>query len=352
MLAVLALVLVTTLAAAPFAGGNAVVLATGTLPINPSNWVGIALVAVLMVIAVAGFVYVVAGLINSSNARSWARAQIYEAAFSIALLLIFAFFAYLFFLNPQGSFSNAGLVPNGGTPDCSATNTIFTLATCDISYFSNNAFNVAQGLYWIGYLVGLSPGIDIGFNVPFVPALGVSTGIEDFVPIDDEKLIAAGFSAIFFALLINQVQVILLAGSMLFLSVFLTIGLVARAFGVTRTFGGTMISLGIGLGLIYPLLVAITYGFINVQTGTVNILSITNIVEILFTAATAVLTGQLGNATVSIFNSQFVQQLAYAVAGLTFIPFINFVILDAFIRDFSKAIGQQVEFMALLGGLL
>ncbi|EQD57918.1 hypothetical protein B2A_04611, partial [mine drainage metagenome] len=39
-------------------------------------------------------------------------------------------------------------------------------------------------------------------------------------------------------------------------------------------------------------------------------------------------------------------------AGLTFIPFLNFTILDAFIVDFSKVMGEKVSFMALLSNLV
>ena len=44
--------------------------------------------------------------------------------------------------------------------------------------------------------------------------------------------------------------------------------------------------------------------------------------------------------------------IAAVVAGLTFIPFLNFTIVDAFIVDFSKAIGERLDFMSLLIGVV
>ncbi|MEM3460077.1 MAG: hypothetical protein QXO24_02535, partial [Candidatus Micrarchaeaceae archaeon] len=34
--------------------------------------------------------------------------------------------------------------------------------------------------------------------------------------------------------------------------------------------------------------------------------------------------------------------------GLLFIPILNFIILDAFIIDFSRAVGEKIDFMSLL----
>lgn len=366
ILAMLPLALMLSLAPISSAGSSGFILAaTSTLPINPTNWVPIAFVAVLLIIAISAFVYVLSGLINSSHAKAWAQSQIYEALVSIVLLLIFAFFTYLFFLNPVPAFTQGCLVPGGACAyssppaasgsGCTAmsTNTIYSLAACDMAYFNNNAFNVGEGMFYLGFLSGLSPGIRVNASVPNISGkISASTSIQSFVPVNFEKMLAVGFGGLFFALVLNQIQSILIGGSLLFLALFMTIGLVARTFGITRTFGGTMIAFGIGLGLVYPLLVAITYGYINVQMGSVNLLNLNDIMGLIFSAALTVISGNVGGAPQLLLNNTWVQQLAFTVAGLTFIPFINFIILDAFIRDFSKAIGQQLDFMSLLKGLV
>jgi hypothetical protein len=43
---------------------------------------------------------------------------------------------------------------------------------------------------------------------------------------------------------------------------------------------------------------------------------------------------------------------AIVVMGLVFIPMLNFMILDAFVRDFSSSLGQQVSFLDMLIGVV
>ena len=104
-------------------------------------------------------------------------------------------------------------------------------------------------------------------------------------------------------------------------------------------------------GLIYPLLVSLTYGYINVQAHVDCLIS--------QGCSTAFSVGGIFLAVWSLFTSTgsaslvpFYTQVGYLLAGLTFIPFLNFIILDAFIIDFSQAIGERMDFMALLAGIV
>ncbi len=323
----------------------------GTLPLNPANWVGLAFLGVMLIIAIAAMVYMLSGLSGSFNARSWALGQVYDGMISIALLLIFAAFAYLFFLNPQGALGPTGLnlVPS----QCSGSTTLYTLSSCDIGMFSNNAYTLVQTLFYVSFFSGLSPGIAVSVNIPGLQGIGVQFSLSDIVPASEEDLLTTAFSVSFVMLVLNQLQVILISGALLFLAFFVTIGLVSRCFGITRTFGGAMIAVGLGLGLVYPLLVAIIYGYINVQVGTLSLWQLVgNLIQSVFTLLLAGLSGQFSSGSLLIFNPQFVQIIGFTIAGLTFIPFLNFVILDAFIRDFSKSIGEQVNFLQMLTGLI
>ncbi len=328
---------------------------SNTLPLNPANWVGIAFLGVMLIIVIAALVYMLSGLAGSFNARSWALGQVYDALISIVLLLIFAAFAYLFFLSPQGAFQSLNLVPG----PCTGATTLYSLSECDIGIFSGNANTLVQTLFLVSFFAGVSPGITIKVAVPGFQstALGVGFGIDDILPTSEEQLLSVAFSASFFMLMLNQLQVILIAGSLLFLAFFVTVGLVARSFGITRTFGGAMIAFGLGLGLVYPLLVAITYGYINVQIaalGGLNVVQMVgNLLQSLITILIASISGQFGSGlgALIIFNPQFIQQVGFIIGGLTFIPFLNFIILDAFIRDFSKSIGEEINFLQMLTGL-
>jgi len=324
---------------------------------TPMTWWPIALIAVLVVILVAAIVYILAGIIASTNARAWARIQIYEAFLSIVLIMIFGFFSYLFFLSPQAAMGPNGLnlVPQSFSilgytiqSGCSSANDIFQLSVCDLSLFNGAVSTTAEFFYYVSYITGIVPTLDISLSIPeYEDALSVDFSDIEIFPGEIDNVMPVIYSAMMFALLISQLQLIILAGSLLFLSVFLTLGLVMRTFGVTRSFGGAMIAFGLGLGLVFPLLTAITYGFLDVQINAAcyNVCGAGELLGNIFGFILSYLTG----ASVTMPSVGF---FGYLVVGLTFIPFLNFTIVDAFIVDFSKAIGERMDFMSLLSNII
>ncbi|MCL5093344.1 MAG: hypothetical protein M1128_02670 [Candidatus Marsarchaeota archaeon] len=316
----------------------------------PETWLSIAFVFTLIVILIAAIVYMLASVISSSNAKNWARIQIYEAVFSVVLFIAFISVIGVFFINPQAAYSSAGLVPS----TCSATdiNTLFNMSACDIGAFSNTAFGYFGGLFYLGYVIGFVPGFDVVAHVPGQMGISVKAGLESVFPKSLEAGLSLAFSMILFMLMLNNIQLILIAGSFFFLVVFISIGLLIRVLGFTRSFGGVLIALGLGLGIVFPLLTSITYGFINVQMqsqGLTYLLSSANLATLVagfLSPATAI------SGSVYMLLMSMVEGIGYLAAGLTFVPFINFIILDAFIVDFSKAIGERINFMSMMGGLI
>ncbi|MCL5092422.1 MAG: hypothetical protein M1364_02045 [Candidatus Marsarchaeota archaeon] len=316
----------------------------------PETWLSIAFIFTLIVILIAAIVYMLASVISSSNAKNWARIQIYEAVFSVVLFIAFISVIGVFFMNPQAAYSSAGLVPS----TCSATdiNTLFNMSACDVGTFSNTAFSYFGSLFYLGYVIGFLPGIKVVAHVPGQMGISVSAGIESIFPKSLEAGLSVAFSAILFMLMLNNIQLILISGSFFFLVVFISIGLLIRVLGFTRSFGGILIALGLGLGIVFPLLTSITYGFINVQMqsqGFLSLLSSGNLTTLLMGSITP------GAATGEVIYSlllPMIEGIGYLVAGLTFVPFINFIILDAFIADFSKAIGERINFMSMMGGMI
>lgn len=303
---------------------------------------GAAFIVVLVVIVIASFIYILANIINSSNAKNWAKIQVYEALLSILLLMIFLGIFYLFLLNPAGSYNSVGLLPKECTTP--SINTLFNLSACDIGTFSNNALGYFDLLSVVGLAAGGSPGIQLGFEP--ISGLGISMSISSILPDGIEGMLGTALSAVIFFLVLNNLQLILVSGAILFLTFFITLGVFARLFGITRTFGGAMIAFGIGLGIIYPLLISLTYGYIDV-----HMLSASEALALAPKAIIDFISFAYASA-VPILPSKLIFGLGYMVAGLTFIPFINFIILDAFIVDFSKAVGEKVSFMALLSNFI
>lgn len=325
-----------------------------TLPVNPTAWIGFALVAVLTVIMVAVIVYMLSNIIRSDNAKAWSRFQIYEALLSLVLLLAFSSLTYLFFLNPQNAFSSLNLVPT----QCTGANQLFTLASCDVSVFNNASFTVATVSFWSSFIAGFIPGFDIYVApLPTDSNINLHVSVNPLIPNDASKIFGYLFNIMLFALLFNQLQVIVISGAVLFLAVFMSLGLIARTLGFTRTFGGAMIAFGIGLGIIYPLITAMTYGFIDVNipflvscagksivSSVFSTCAVSNLGAPFMTVISSVSNfSTLLNAVGTPVGNIFIN-LGYIIAGLTIIPVMNIIIVDAFIIDFSRAIGEQMSF--------
>jgi hypothetical protein len=361
-----------------------------TLPITPLPWFGITFIVALLVIVVAAAIYMIAPLFGSSAMRQWSIFQVYEAVLSIALIVLFLGVGQILFLNPQTGFASVGLVPNG----CTAATTIYMLSTCDLAQFNNASYSVAGYMWAFAFAKALIPATS--FAIQPTPQEGVGLEITFQVPaISDAantRIINTMLQFILAALLLSQVELILLSSSLLLLSFFFTIGLIARVFGISRSFGGAMIAFGIGLGIIYPLIVAITYGYIDVASNTYCLqLSSTTFIQTAAAqvgcwagtggaqAASGASASALSGTTFAsaLFNvmlppfgsiatlftnsglqslgSQFAlvfQEIGYILAGLTVIPIINILIVDVFIVDFSKAVGERMSFSMLFRGIV
>jgi hypothetical protein len=345
------------------------------LPLSPVAWIPVAAVAVLAIITIAGIVYALSGAIGSQNARNWSKAQIYEGVLSLIMIMIFGSFSYLFFINPQGAYRALDLVPcctrtgtgsldctsacPSGTDlaqiDCANAASVFTLATCDLSMFNHAMFNLGNIWLSVAYLIGVVPELTINIGVPSIEGLGFAFSVQVGSTFFEVELTAL-FIASLTVLLLQQIQLLLISSSILILSLFITLGLVARTFGFTRTFGGAMIAFALGLGLVYPMLVSITYGFVDVQGNVPCILS-PSVFSMHCNAVNFSISDMISLLGAIIFSgssssSAFLASLGYFLAGLTFVPFLNFIIVDAFIIDFSQAVGERMDFMGLLAGIV
>ena len=355
-------------AAAPqYLMNGPMLMSASPLPLALTSWEGIAVIAVLLIIAIAAIIYMLAGVTGSTTARTWSRMQIYEAFVSILLIGIFGTLSYMFFLNPQGAFASAGLLPGNVITHtgcyASNVNNIYNLSACDMGAFMVNATNYFATIYYVGFIAAATvPGVII--NVTPLTVIGQGTvsiqlGTPSFLPSSLESMFETGASGLLSLILLNQIQMILISGSLLFLSLFMVLGLVARCFGFTRTFGGTLIALGLGLGLVYPLLVSMTYGFIDVQLQSTNLVTLAS--GIFSTVYTMVL-GTGVSCTVNVaqtvqsstcgYLDTAVLTTGYLIVGLLIIPLLNFAILDAFIVDFSRAIGERIDFMSMIGSVI
>ena len=314
-------------------------------------WFPVAIAGALAIISIIAIMYMLSTFTGRNDLKVWARTKIYEVLLSV--VLIFIFFAVVAFLMsvPFGQiFGSVGLVPT----ECSGVSDLFTLAVCNMYHFNGAVVNIGSMVYGIGVYSTILPSVRLNFNV-----LGVGTGITlDFAPTTLASSMSEATIAVFTMYVLNQVQLLLLCASLLLFSMFLGLGLIARMFVITKSFGGAMIAIGVGLGLIYPLLVCLTYGYVNVGLDASNIQygvttgAVEGITGLVGTFLTSWLTIPYATATFHSWLTGFLMYASLAAAGLVFLPLLNFVILDVFILDFSQAIGERMNFMSLLTGMV
>jgi hypothetical protein len=330
--------------------------AAGYLTSINAAWLGIVMVAALFTISVIAIIYVISTFIGREGTRVWAKVKIYEILLSLILVIAFLFISQLIFsINFQQLYISANVAPAA----CSGSSTLtdlFSMALCDMHQFNEYILEFNRLLYYIALRLAFVPQITVNMSSLVQSATGITNLGGTMViapPSAFDTFTGTLLQFLYGAFVISQVQMLLLGSSLLLFSVLMGIGLTARMFGVTKTFGGAMIALAIALGILYPLLVGFTYGYIDVQ------LDMYNIIFTLFGDAT-IFTGILAPILVFIFSTSsfggtingfivpFMKFGADAIIGLTIIPFLNFIILDVFVVDFSRAVGERMSFLSLL----
>ncbi len=365
-------------------------------------WASVALMAVFAMIAVLACIYLIAPLAGSNELRTWVKVKIYDLLASIFLIIIFAAFAtMLYTVNPEPILYNLKLLPNS----CVGMTDLYGIGVCDIHQFNMFTIELNNMLFYTLEAFSFQPEFTVNIGQASVSkapttgaaasagegaagaaasagegaaasaagdaeggsllgAIGLSAGPLALIPQYTSFKYLSGALDVFFAVeMLNEVQLIVLSSSVVIFAIFMALGLIARSFGVTRTFGGAMIAFALGIGFVYPLMTSLTYGFIDY--GMQNTLYIgwltpgAAAITPYIMAGTFILDWAVGNiGSVNgigqwiIQNIPGVQQLFIFVGlsamGLVFVPIINFVIVDTFIVDFSQAVGERMDFMSLL----
>lgn len=315
-------------------------------------WLPVAVAAALAVIGILAVMYALSSFTGNRRIAVWTRAKIYEVLIGFVLIGAFLFLVLVFTsINFVQLFNGIGLVP----PSCTQppSNDLFTLAVCDMYTFNHNITYMNYAVYFIGARLAFIPTLSVKTPpVPGIEGLSVGTSVT-VVPRADEVFLGYALSALYTAFMLTHLELLLLAAAMLIFSLFMAIGLVSRMFVITRSFGGALIAFAIGLGIVYPLMVSITYGYVDVGLSK-------TIVTFVTTALAGSIGGILGlfvfSGIPALVSGGFAADVAgfigMALLGLILIPLLNFVIVDVFIIDFSSAVGEKMDLMSLLGGLV
>ena len=325
---------------------------------SPYNyWAPVAFAAAIAVIGLLAAIMMISAMIGRERMRVWAKVKIYDVVFSV--MLIFVFFVIIGLLSSINFqtqvFGPLNLVPNecSGSSSIASGGDLMSLAVCDMYTFNQNVVNLNTNVYLIALRMSFFPQTEIGYtSVLGVQGVGVSTKINPSLPAFET---ATGYmlDALYTAFTISQLQLLILAAALLLFSVLMSIGIISRIFVVTRSFGGSLIALAIGLGIIYPLMVCITYGYINVGIDNTGILLwIATPTVLVFGVVSLLIALILGGTVASGILVPFIQLAGYVGVGLVLVPLLNLLIVDVFVIDFSQAVGERMDFMSLLANLI
>lgn len=323
-------------------------------------WFAVALIGSLFILFTLILIYGLVTFIGRSDIKTWTRTKILDVIVSFLLITIFGTVAAFVFTTNMGYLNSPGnLVP----PNCvSHISNIYDLSTCEMYQFIGytNSVNVKQ--YWLLLVTSsFQPGVEVSAQFSARTGISLSAGTEaTFALIPGDTLFKYGGTAIdliYGFALANDVQMIILAASALIFVILMSLGLIARVFGVTKTFGGAMIAFAVGVGVLYPLVTCITYGFINTGINNVQIPARDALITLLSSRLVVpslawydlyVLVFGQGSSAILNTAGYIFTYVGLVWTGLTIVPIMNLIIVDVFIVDFSQAIGERIDLMSML----
>jgi len=328
-------------------------------------WFPITLIAATLIIVILALIYLFAPLMGREDIRRNIGIMIYQTLFGIVLIMAFGIFAtWLCSFNAESLLQSLNL--NLVTSIAPKNANLYETALYDLYWFTNyGALVNTNGLSSLLYLaLNTGPSFKIEINYePGVQYLGLSEEVSFTASSILNSYISYMNQALYWLFIINDLQFIIISAAPIIFAILVSIGLIARIFGFSRNFGGSLIALGVGIGFVYPLMVSITYGFINVAYSQLfnNILMNvatnafgTNLQSVLVRLVIGKITGGISTA-VDVFLSliyTIVNIVGFTATASLILPILNFVVVNTFVIDFSQAFGERLDFMSLLTSIV
>ena len=330
-------------------------------------WFSVAGISAVAILGLLVLIYTLFRFTGRSDITVWTRVKIYDVLLSIVLIIAFAYAANIIYNLPLGYLNtNMGIVP---TECLGSMYNIYSLSVCDMSTFNYFSARLNLEQYYMMVIMGtVQPTLGVSISYPsFLGSVfsGKLSAEITFINADISfKYLGTFVDAIYVFVLGNDLQLIILSSAAVIFAILMSLGLIARIFGISRTFGGAMIAFALGIGILYPILTIINYGFINVAVDNVYPASISFMSGLLISgvatggassvlyAAGVYFSYLLGNNLATILPTYLFAYVGIVWVGLTLIPLINLIIVDVFIIDFSQAIGERMDLLSLLVRIL
>jgi len=318
------------------------------------TWQGIIALGVLVIFLISGLVYILSGLAAHRGLVVWAKNQMYEG-FVTLILAMFAMMLVGFVCSMDVHVLDAECVPAQpqwweGTSltnlcsgsDCYDADTNW--GSCnpfDVSHYYLQEFrNKLNDAFW--YVAGLNfvvAALSTTSICYILSGLGACMSFgQGFSALSQQ--ISNGLIVIVTAQLITMAQILLLKISEKLFGFLLPAGIILRSFGITRGFGGALIAIALGFYLIYPLSIVLFYGMLldNVDTGLKGLKSQAPPSTDIFSSISNAISGAwsaIGDAVCGF--------IGLLVVGAVLVPFLTFIVVIAFVKGLSGALGEEVD---------
>ena len=284
------------------------------------TWQSVVVTAVLIIFLISAFVYMLAGVASHRGLRVWAQSQMYEG-FATLVIAMFIVGLVSWMCGFDASYVGAACPASG---DCS----VFTVAENYLLKFNGQ---ISDG-WW--YIVGINMVLAALANFTYhmgAPGLGVTMtfgqGLSQVSSSMSSALIAVTVAQV---LTLAQIQVLRIAQIMF--GYLLPVGVILRAFGFTRGFGGALIAIAVGFYIIYPAALVLVYGLLlNEVSGQIEGMGPT---------------GDDVDSWQSEGGGTFGKVCGFVgtlCVGAAVVPFLVFIIVVAFTKSLSSQLGEEVD---------
>jgi hypothetical protein len=293
------------------------------------SWQSICILAAFTVFLVSILAFVLGYAIQHQKAIAWAKEQMQEAVLAMIItLFVIGFVSFLCGLDIK----SLGLVSSCGGASEPSCNMIEAAS----GYLSEMYKTIMSGYFLVIAMNSVMTSMAT-VTIGFAPA-GVGATFAPFAFLNDiaNSLLIAMIALITSAIIVLT-QIILLKMTASIFTILFPIGIILRSFGATRGFGGGLIAIALGFFIFYPFLVVLFYGATigDIQSDYSNLGDSFKTAGPSPSSSDWFLGGGLLNYLVGFVGK--------TIMGAIFIPLIMFMILIAFVKGLSTALGEEVD---------
>lgn len=305
------------------------------------DWQSVAFLAASTVFVVSILIYMLGYAIHHDKAIIWAKEQMQEAILAM-VITIFVIGLVSFFCSINMSTLGLGAGPSSGL-GCFGTVPVvgplfpptYDMSDAAFCYLSSVYGSIMQG-YMLVIAMNSIFSAAATMTIGFAPG-GVGIILSPFAFLADvsNSLLLATIALMTGAVLTLAQMALLRISAALFVILF-PVGVILRSFGATRGFGGGLIAIALGFFLMYPLLAVLFYGAVSGDISS-NYSGLSSSFQNAGLSPTD--TNWFGGGIIGLLAG-FVGR---AVMGAIIIPLIMFMVLIAFVKGLSIALGEEVD---------